>query len=635
MSKETHAFEAEVSQVLKLVINSLYSNKEVFLRELISNASDALDKRRFRAIQEPEVLSEGEELKIQILPNREQKTLTISDNGIGMTHDELAKSLGTVAWSGSRAFIDALSASQDARQKDLQLIGQFGVGFYSAYLVADRVEVVSRAAGTVEAYRWESTGQDKYTLERAEREAVGTSVILHLKEDQGEYFDDYRLRRLVERYSDYIPHPIELPEKSEKPDEPVTLTAVNRASALWQRSPKDLTEEQYTEFYKHLSHDWEPPLARRHFHIEGTQMFAGLLFVPKRPPFDLFEPELRHGVRLHVKRVFVMDNCEELVPRWLRFVKGVIDSEDLPLNVSREVLQDSKAVKIIKKQVISQSLDALEELATEKPDEYRDFWKGFGAVLKEGLHFDPEYQDRIAKLLRFESSSREGFVSLDEYIEKMPVDQKEIYYATGASRELVKNSPHLEQLRKRGFEVLVMFEPIDPFVMQNLTEYQEKKLVSAMAADLSLDAASDSADAAKNADTPETSRPLLEHFKQALSDQVGEVRPSKRLADSPACLVVPDGGLAPHIERMLRARNETLPVTKRILEVNLEHPLIQKIGSLCATEAGANAASDWMKLVYDQALLAEGSPIDDPGSFAKRMTKLMTIAAESELAHGA
>lgn len=635
MSKETHAFEAEVSQVLKLVINSLYSNKEVFLRELISNASDALDKRRFRAIQAPELLDEGEDLKIQILPNREQRTLTISDNGIGMTHDDLSKNLGTVAWSGSRAFVDALSAAQDSRPKELQLIGQFGVGFYSAYLVADRVEVVSRAAGTAEAYRWESTGQDKYTLEPTERQTVGTSVVLHLKEDQAEYLEDYRLRQLVARYSDYIPHSIELPEKAEKPGEPVTLKAVNRASALWQRSPKEVSEEHYTEFYKHLSHDWEAPLAHRHFHLEGTQMFTGLLFIPKRPPFDLFEPEPRHGVRLHVKRVFVMDNCEELVPRWLRFVRGVIDSEDLPLNVSREVLQDSKAVKIIKKQVISQSLEALEELAKDQSDIYREFWKGFGTVLKEGLHFDPEYSDRIAKLLRFETSEREGLVSLDEYIEKMPSEQREIYYATGASRELVKNSPHLEQLRKRGFEVLVMYEPIDPFVMQNLTEYQDKKLVSAMAAELSLDGSGDSNGDGKTAEVPEANRSLLEHFRQALSDQVGEVRPSKRLADSPACLVVPDGGMAPHIERMLRARGEGMPLSKRILELNLEHPLIQKIGSLCAAEAGATAAGDWIKLVYDQALLAEGSPIDDPGSFTKRMTKLMTIAAESELAHGA
>lgn len=633
MSKETHAFEAEVSQVLKLVINSLYSNKEVFLRELISNASDALDKRRFRAIQEPEILDEGEVLKIQLLADRDKKTLTITDNGVGMTHNELVQSLGTVAWSGSRAFLEAMAASKEGGQKDLQLIGQFGVGFYSAFLVADRVEVVTRGAGTEEAYRWESTGQEGYTLERAERASVGTSVILHLKDDQLEYLEDFRLRQLVTRYSDYISHPIELPEKSQKEGEPPGFTAINRASALWQRSPKEVTDEQYAEFYKHLSHDWEEPLTHRHFHIEGTQMFSGLLFIPKRAPFDLFDPEPRHGVRLHVKRVFVMDNCEELVPRWLRFVKGVIDSEDLPLNVSREVLQDSKSVKIIKKQVVSQVLDALEELARDQAEGYQEFWKAFGTVLKEGLHFEPEYRDRIAKLLRFESSTRDGLISLDEYIEKMPEGQQEIYYATGASRELTKSSPHLEQLQKLGYEVLVMFEPIDPFAMQNLTEYEGKKLVSAMAANLSLGDTDASAGDTKQEGESVPDGSVVEHFKAELSDEISDVRPSKRLADSPACLVVPEGGLAPHIERMLRARNEGMPPSKRILEINLGHPLIRKIGSLCQAEAGKAAASDWIHLVYEQALLAEGSPIDDPGNFAKRMTRLMTLAAETQLRH--
>ncbi len=627
MSKETHAFEAEVSQVLKLVINSLYSNKEVFLRELISNASDALDKRRFRAIQEPELLEEGEDLKIQIVPDAANRTLTISDNGVGMTHDELAKSLGTVAWSGSRAFLDALEASQDSEKQRLQLIGQFGVGFYSAYLVADRVEVVSRAAGYSEAFRWESGGQDSYSLEPAERDRVGTSITLHLKEDQAEYLEEFRLRQLVGRYSDYIPYPIELAKKREEGKDAPEFEAVNRASALWQRSPKDVTEEQYEEFYKHLSHDWEGPRTHRHFHIEGTQMFAGLLFIPKRAPFDLFEAEPRHGVRLHVKRVFVMDNCEELVPRWLRFVRGVIDSEDLPLNVSREVLQDSRAVKIIRKQVVGQTLDALEELAKDKPEEYIEFWKAFGSVLKEGLHFEPEYRDRIAKLLRYESSSRDGLVSLDEYIEKMPEGQSDIYYATGLGRDLVKSSPHLEQLTKRGYEVLLMFEPVDPFAMQNFTEYREKKLVSAMAADLTLE--EQDTGETKQAE-PEGTQALVEHFKAVLEEQVSEVRPSKRLADSPACLVVPEGGLAPHIERMLRARNENLPFAKRILEVNVQHPLIRKIGNLYTQSDHKQMAEDWIHLVYDQALLAEGSPIDDPGSFARRMTKLMTRAAEAE-----
>ncbi len=634
MSKETHAFEAEVSQVLKLVINSLYSNKEVFLRELISNASDALDKRRFRAIQEPELLGENEELKIRIIPNPDKKTLTIADNGIGMTHDELAKSLGTVAWSGSRAFLDALAAAKESDKKDLQLIGQFGVGFYSAYLVADRVEVVSRAAGYAEAYRWESTGQDSYTLEPAERDSVGTSITLHLKDDQLEYLEGFRLRQLVTRYSDYISHPIELAKAPEKPDAEPTFEAVNRANALWQRSPKDVTAEQYEEFYKHLSHDWEGPRCHRHFHIEGTQMFAGLLFIPKRAPFDLFEAEPRHGVRLHVKRVFVMDNCEELVPRWLRFVRGVIDSEDLPLNVSREVLQDSRAVKIIKKQVVHQTLDALDELATQKPDEYREFWQTFGSVLKEGLHFEPEYKDRIAKLLRYESSTRDGLISLDQYLENMPAEQPAIYYATGVGRDLVKSSPHLEQLTKRGYEVLLMFEPVDPFAMQTLTEYRDKKLVSAMSADLSFgeQAADEKRDEASSS---EATQSLLSAFKTALDQHVSEVRPSSRLASSPACLVTPEGGLAPHIERMLRLRNEGLPPTKRILELNVEHPLIQKIGGLCARNESKQTAEDWMKLVYEQALLAEGSPLDDPGSFAQRMTRLMTLAAEAELGNPA
>jgi molecular chaperone HtpG len=630
MSKETHSFEAEVSQVLKLVINSLYSNKEVFLRELISNASDALDKRRFRAIQEPDLMGEAEQLKVQIIADPDQKTLTISDNGIGMTHDELTQSLGTVAWSGSKAFLEALK-SQPSEQKDLKLIGQFGVGFYSAYLVADRVEVISRGAHQTEAQRWESTGQDSYTLEPAERDSIGTTIVLHLKDDQSEYLEEFRLRQLVARYSDYISHPIELAKKAEQ-DKAREFEAVNRASALWQRSPKEVTEEQYEEFYKHLSHDWEGPRCHRHFHIEGTQMFSGLLFIPKRAPFDMFEPEQEHGVRLHVKRVFVMDNCEELVPRWLRFVRGVIDSEDLPLNVSRELLQDSRAVKIIRKQVISQTLDAIEELAEKKLDEYREFWKTFGTVLKEGLHFDPEYKDRIAKLLRYESSTREGLVSLDEYVEKMQEGQPAIYYATGLGRDLLKSSPHLEQLTKKNFEVLLMFDAVDPFAMQNFTEYEGKKLVSAMSADLSLDA-SDKSDEDKKADGDKTSgeaAALIGHFKGVLDEQVSEVRESKRLADSPACLVIPEGGLAPHIERMLRARNESIPAAKRILELNVSHPLIQIIGALC-DKGDETEASDWIRLIYDQALLAEGSPIEDPGGFSKRMTKLLTRAAEASL----
>src|SRR5688572_13133911 len=391
MSAVSHSFQAEVSQVLRLVVHSLYSNQEIFLRELISNASDALDKRRFSALQTPGLLGEGESLKVRLLPNKEQGTLTIWDNGIGMGQEELKQSLGTIAWSGSREFLKKLEG-QSAEALP-QLIGQFGVGFYSSFLVAERVEVISRAAGSDVSFRWESSGEGGFTIDDAERSEVGTSIVLHLKPDAREYLDTYRLRQLVERYSDYLSYPIEL----QKPDKPDEFEPINSGTALWQRSPKDVTAEQYQELYKHLTHDFQPPLGHRHFRMEGTQQFCGLVYVPSRAQFDLFEPDAKHGVRLHVRRVLVMESCEELVPRWLRFVRGVVDSEDLPLNVSREVLQDSKIVRTIRKQVQNQVLDLLGEVAQEKPAEYEKFWGLFGAVLKEGLHFDPDTGERLNK----------------------------------------------------------------------------------------------------------------------------------------------------------------------------------------------------------------------------------------------
>src|ERR1041384_3651290 len=422
MSAVSHSFQAEVSQVLRLVIHSLYSNQEIFLRELLSNASDALDKRRFSALQRPELWSGDEPLKVRLIPNKEQGTLTLWDNGIGMTDEELKQSLGTIAWSGSREFLKKLEG-QSAEALP-QLIGQFGVGFYSAFLVSDRVEVVSRAAGAEKAHRWESTGEGGFTIDDAERDSVGTSIVLHLKKESLEYADPYRLRQLVERYSDYLSYPIEL-LKAGKEDE---FEPINRGTALWQRSPKEVTDEQYQELYKHLTHDWQPALLHRHFRIEGTQEFSGLLYVPSRPQMDLFEPDAKHGVRLHVRRVMVMESCEELVPRWLRFVRGVVDSEDLPLNVSRELLQDSKIVRTIKKQLQNQVLDALGELAKDKPDEYEKFWGSFGAVLKEGLHFDPDTGEKLTKLLRYESAASGKLVSLEQYLQAAPPDQPAIYY---------------------------------------------------------------------------------------------------------------------------------------------------------------------------------------------------------------
>jgi molecular chaperone HtpG len=616
-------FQAEVTQVLRLVIESLYSNREIFLRELISNASDALDRLRFRAISEPEVLGDDDALKVRVIPDRDAGTLTIWDNGIGMSAEELAKNLGTIAWSGSRDFLAKLREGAEAGQKGMDLIGQFGVGFYSAYLVADEVEVTSRTAGATGAHRWRSDGKQSFTIEPAERAERGTSVTLHLKADARELLEPFRLRQLITRYSDYIGHPIELAQEKEVEEGGVkrkksVFEAVNKASALWQRPPKDVDNAQYEEFYKHLSHDWQAPLAWKHFRIEGTQMFVGLLFVPSRRPLDLFEPENEHGVRLHVKRVLVLERCEELVPRWLRFMRGVIDSEDLPLNVSRELLQDSRAVKIIKKQIANQTLDLLEELAKDRPDDYAKFWREFGAVLKEGLHFEPEARPRLSRLMRYETTKGAEWSSLAEYTERMPEQQPAIYYATGLSRQLLENGPHVQAIVRRGYEVLLMTDPVDSFVVEQLGEGSQKPLVSVTAADLKLDAESESLAEAKAV----VSAPLLERFRKVLEGKVSEVRVSKRLLDSPACLVVPQGGMESHVERLLRLRNAELPRALRILELNLEHPLIRGLDDLCKKDADSPQVKDYIELVHDQALLAEGSPVEDPLALARRIAEL-------------
>ena len=623
MSASTHAFQAEVSQVLHLVIHSLYSNQEIFLRELVSNASDALDKRRFSALQSPELLPQGEVLKVRLIPDPEAGTLTIADNGIGMSDEELKQSLGTIAWSGSRAFLKNLEGQ--AKDKNLpQLIGQFGVGFYSAFLVADRVEVVSRAAGTERAHRWESTGESGFTIEPAERAEVGTSVVLHLKKDAREYLEPYRLRALVERYSNYLAYPIELLKSGSKDE----FEPVNRGTALWQRSPKDVTKEQYEELYKHLTHDYEPPLGHRHFHIEGTQLFTGLVYVPGRAPFDLFEPDAKHGVRLHVRRVLIMDSCEELLPRWLRFVRGVVDSEDLPLNVSRELLQDSKIVRVIRKQIQNQVLDLLGEMARQRPDDYKKFWQAFGPVLKEGLHFEPDLGDKLATLLRYESAKSGELVSLDDYLAAAPAEQPAIYYLTAPSKAVASQSPYLERVRAKGYDVLLMTDAVDPFAVTSLEKYKDKPVISVASPDLNLEGA----EGEKKAEEARTKEQvaLLERFERVLSEQVASVKASSRLLDSPACLIVPEGGLPPQIERMLRASGRELPKARRILEVNLEHPLLKNVQKLEEAEPGSQRVQEWMQLIHDQALLAEGSPLEDPTAFAKRLTRLFTEASASE-----
>jgi molecular chaperone HtpG len=618
-----HAFQAQVSEVLSLVINSLYSHPEVFLRELLSNASDALDKERFLAITSPSDASDP--LRIRISADEAAGTLTIDDNGVGMAEEELIKNLGTIAHSGSKEFL-----SQLKERKDMSLIGQFGVGFYSAYLVADRVTVVSKKRGTDQAFRWQSDGKTGFSTEPAERDTRGTAVTLHLKEDQREFLKSYRIRELVKRYSDYVGHPIELRGEI-KEDEAPSFDRINQASALWQRKASEITDEQYEEFYKHLSHDFEAPVARRHFRVEGTQEFTGLLFVPKRPPFDMFSTEERHGVRLHVKRVFIMDDCKELLPRWLRFVRGVIDSEDLPLNVSREILQDSKLVRVMKKQVVKHALDMLDEIAEKRPDDYKLVWKNYGAVLKEGVHFDPEYKERLEKLYRFESSKVDGLTSLADYVSRMQEGQKDIYYILGPSRRTVEASPHLESLKARGLEVLYLLDPVDEWAVRALGSFGEKPLRSVMDEGLELNS-NEQTD--ENKEKPsEGEDALLKRFQEVLNEQVSQVRVSERLTDSPSCLVVPDGGLGPYIERILRAQQGAdMPAQKRILEINTKHPLIQALVRLHATSPVDTTLGESIELIYDQALLAEGSPIDDPARMAKRLIKLLQSSTEAQLA---
>jgi molecular chaperone HtpG len=636
---QNHAFQAEVGAVLRLVVNSLYSHKEVFIRELVSNASDALDRLRFESLTESELLPAGEELKIRITYDKTARTLTIEDNGIGMTADELAQNLGTIARSGTREFLKKIEQAREAQSSGVQLIGQFGVGFYSGYLVADKVIVTSKKAGTTLAHRWTSDGKEGFSIESAERAQQGTTIVLHLKEDQSEFLEEYRLKSLIQRYSDYIDHPIELlrtprpktEEKSEEkpeeaaPEEP-KYERVNRANALWQRNPKEVTAEQYDEFYKHLTHDWQEPLAHKHFRVEGTQMFTGLLFLPKHPPFDLFDPSSKHGVRLHVQRVLIMENSEELLPKWLRFLRGVVDSEDLPLNVSRETLQDSRAVRTIRKQVTNHALTMLEDLQKDKPEDYAAFWESFGAVLKEGLHFDPEDKARISKLLRFASSTEAGAISLESYVSRMKEGQKAIYYAVGPSLNVLSASPHLETLRARGYEVLLLTDPVDPFVMSNLPEFDGKPLKDAMSADLDLSQEGD-----KKSESDDEKEALFDKIKTVLGDKIKEVRASKRLADSPVCLVLPEGAMAPHIERMLRERQMGVPETKRVLEVNRDHPVIVSLRKLLLVEPDSSKLTDWVEMLYDQALIAEGSPPEDPARFAKRMSQLLTLASDAAI----
>lgn len=635
---ETFQFQADVNRLLHLVVHSLYSHKEIFLRELVSNASDALDRVKFRALTEHEILGQEKDLEIRISADKERKTITIEDTGAGMTKEELAKDLGTIAHSGTKVFLEKAKAQGGGNPN---LIGEFGVGFYSSFLVADQVEVTSRAAGATEAWTWTSDAHGTFTVTPGDRAFRGTAVTLHVRDDQKEFLDEWRLRELVSRYSDYVSHPIKLrvereeDAKVEAPGEPekrkvkkIEYETVNRASALWQRPKSEISDEQYDEFYKHLTHDWEKPLARTHFQIEGTQLFTGLLFLPAKPPFDLFDRNRRRGVRLYVKRVFIMDDCEELVPEYLRFLRGVIDSDDLPLNVSREILQQEETTRTIKGQVVKKTLDLLDDLLAQKRETYETLWRAYGAVLKEGIHFDFSNRERIAKLCLFDSSRDQGLTTLEEYLGRMPAGQEGIYYVTAEARKACAGSPHIEALRKKGFEVLYLTDPVDEWAVEGLREFEKKRLIDATKAGLKLDATEDEK---KKLDEKTTAlKALSERFREVLKERVQEVKLTDRLTDSPCCLVIPEGGLGARMERLLRAHDRQVPLQKRILELNPHHPVLTSLEALRAkggAEADARVA-DWIELLYDQALLGEGSPIDDPAAFSRRVTALLADVAQ-------
>ena len=644
---QTHSFQAEVNEVLSIVVNSLYSNKEVFLRELISNASDALDKLSFRALTDEEV-RRGQEPTIDIIPSKDAGTLTLRDTGIGMTRKEVVDNLGTVAKSGSKALMQSLSG--DAK-KDLTLIGQFGVGFYSAFLVADKVTVTTRGAGDDGSPTlWESEAKGEYSVGDSEREANGTNVILHLKEDAREFLDEWTLKNLVRKYSDYVRYPIRLQvertrkkdENDDKSEEETVLEweTVNSASALWTRPKSEVEDEQYDEFYKHLCHDWEPPLARTHFKVEGTHELTGLLFLPGRQPMDMLDRKAR-GVRLFVKRVFVMDDCEEVLPEWLRFVRGVVDSEDLPLNVSREILQQDRTTQFIRKQVINRTLTLLEELADEgettvkgeddsetTTHRYHQFWTNFGAVLKEGMHLEPSERERLSKLLRFHSTHGEGWTSLHDYVGRMKPDQPGIYFVNAANLTTARNSPHIEGLTARGYEVLLMTDSIDEWVVDGLHEFEDKKLIAASKGALDVPE-TDEEKKQKEEKTGELSG-LLEKVQSSLDERIKEVRVTSRLKDSPACLVSDPHGLSPHLERTLRAHGQEVPEQKRILEINPDHPVVAELQRLAGEDGKEEEFGRWAQLVFDQALVAEGCLPDDPAQLARSIGELMKKASQAE-----
>ncbi|MEX9880943.1 molecular chaperone HtpG [Providencia rettgeri] len=617
--QETRGFQSEVKQLLQLMIHSLYSNKEIFLRELISNASDAADKLRFRALSKPELYENDGDLRVRISADKEKGTLTISDNGIGMSREEVIENLGTIAKSGTKAFLESLGSDQ---VKDSQMIGQFGVGFYSAFIVADKVTVRSRAAGapTDEGVFWESAGEGEYTIADIEKAERGTEITLHLRDDEKEYLDNWRLRSVISKYSDHIALPVEIEEKNEE-DGTVTWEKINQAKALWTRSKSEISDEEYAEFYKHISHDYADPLTWSHNRVEGKQEYTSLLYVPSKAPFDLWNRDQQHGLKLYVQRVFIMDDAEQFMPNYLRFIRGVLDSNDLPLNVSREILQDSALTRSLRSALTKRVLQMLEKLAKSDTEKYQTFWQQFGLVMKEGPAEDMANSETIAKLLRFATTHTDSSVqnvSLEDYVSRMVEGQDKIYYITADSYAAAKGSPHLELFRKKGIEVLLLSDRIDEWMMNYLSEFDGKQFQSVSKADESLDKLADE-NKAEQEEADKQLEPFVERVKSFLGERVKEVKLTHRLTDTPAIVTTDADEMSTQMAKLFAAAGQAAPEVKYNFELNPTHPLVKK----AAEVSDESVFADWVDVLLDQALLAERGTLEDPNLFIRKINELL------------
>lgn len=621
VEKQTHEFQAEVAELLKLMVHSLYSNKEIFLRELISNASDACDKLRFQALSNDSLLGDAPDLKIRIDFNKRKKKLTITDNGIGMNAEQIVEHLGTIARSGTKEFFRNLTGDQ---AKDSQMIGQFGVGFYSSFIVADKITVISRAAdeSADQAVIWESEGQGGYTLQGTTKDTRGTEITLHMnKEAASEFLEEFRIRNIIKNYSDHISFPIEM--KSSTGENKGEWETVNKASALWTLQKKDISKEEYKEFYKHIAHDFEDPQEWIHNHVEGKQSYISLFYIPKRAPFDLMERDKRHGIKLYVKRVFIMDDAEQLMPAWLRFIRGLVDSDDLPLNISREILQGNKLIETIRNVSIKKILGMLEKMAKKKPQEYAEFWKNFGAVLKEGPVEDFKNRDQILKLLRFNSTHEDGAaptVTLDEYIGRMQQKQDKIYYITAESFNAAKNSPALGIFREKNIEVLLLHERVDEWMMSHISEFDGKSFQSIASTGLDLGDLAGEKEKQARQKVKEENKGLIERMKKVLGDDVSEVKVSDRLTGAPSCIVQGTYDMSMHMQKILKTAGHNMPSSKPTLEINVEHVLVKKLND----ENDDDRFTDWTHLLFEQAVLAEGGELADPHAFIERQNKMLS-----------